>query len=381
MRPVANKQIEYFDAGLPGLVLRISYGGTKTFLALHYVNQKTKWYKLGRYHPDGTNTFPDPESSEARPQHLTLSGARDAARKFFAKPSAFLSPKAPNLAKSSFKVVAETYLEKHAAGFRSKPELERCLKKYVYPKWEDRAFASLRRSDLVSLRSDIADQHGPRQADSVFSIVRAILRWFEAEGGDDDYVAPVTRRKSKSAVESHGRERVLSDAEIKLVWNAAGDGQYGSLLKLLLLTAQPRDKVATMRWDDIESDVWTIAREPREKSNAGSLRLPPLAMKILSNIPEIADNDFVFAGRYGNKPLNSFSSLKEEIDKKLPADMPRWTLHDLRRTARTILADLNVPDRIAEQCSVMRCKASSASTIVPATSSRRPMRFCGSPVT
>jgi integrase len=57
----------------------------------------------------------------------------------------------------------------------------------------------------------------------------------------------------------------------------------------------------------------------------------------------------VFAGRYGDKPFNSFSQAKAEIDRKLPADMPRWTLHDLRRTARTIMSDLNIADRVAEQ--------------------------------
>ncbi|MBR0852150.1 tyrosine-type recombinase/integrase [Bradyrhizobium diazoefficiens] len=348
-KPTPKKQVDYFDAGLPGLVLRVSYGGAKTWLAVHYVEKKAKWFKLGRYHSEGANNFPDPESGQEWPRDLTLRGAKDAARKFFGNKEVFLHPRSPSLGASPLKLVAESYLAKHAAEFRSKSELERCLKKYVYPVLGDRAFADIKRSEVVALRSDIADNHGPRMADTVFGIVRGVMRWFEAEGDDDDYVCPIKARKQKAAPKSR-RKRILTPEEIKLVWKAAGQlGPYGSLVKLLLLTAQRRDKVVTMRWADIEEDVWTIPSEEREKGNAGKLRLPPLAMAVLESIPKIAECSYVFAGRYGDKPLNSFSQGAEEIRKLLPATMPRWTLHDLRRTARTLMTDLRIDDRIAEQ--------------------------------
>src|ERR1700694_4196025 len=244
-----NRQIDYFDAGLPRLVLRVSYGASKTWLGVHYFDKKAKWFKLGRYHPDGADAFPDPESGEEWPRDLTLKGARDAARKFFGNKDASHNPRSPALAKSSFQTVGESYLEKHAAKFRSKAELERCLKKYVYPVWEGRSFVGIKRSEVIALRSDISDNHGPRQADAVFAIVRGIMKWFEDEGDVDDYICPIKARKKKSAPEGSGRDRVLSDEEIKLVWKAAGQvGSYGSMLKLLLLTAQRREKVSTMKW-------------------------------------------------------------------------------------------------------------------------------------
>lgn len=349
LKPTAGKQVEYLDAVLPGLMLRVSYGGAKTFIAIYYVNHRTKTFKLGRYHPDGAVAFPDPESGEEWPRDLTLAGARDAARKFFAKPSAFLSPKSHGLAKATFKVVAEAYLERHAAGFRSKVELERCLKKYVYPELGEKPFRGIRRSEVIALRSDISDNHGARMAETVFGIVRGVMRWFEAEGDDDDYVCPIKARRQKAAPKSK-RKRVLGLEEIKLVWAAAGKlGPYGALVRLLLLTAQRREKVATMRWADLDGNVWTIPAEDREKGNAGVLRLPPLAMAILKDVPKIAECSYVFAGRYGDKPLNSFSQGAEDIRKLLPSTMPRWTLHDLRRTARTLMTDLRIDDRIAEQ--------------------------------
>jgi integrase len=349
LKPTPKKQVDYFDAGLPGLVLRVSYGGAKTWLAIHYFEKKAKWFKLGRHHSDGADAFPDPESGQEWPRDLTLKGARDAARKFFGNKEAFLHPRSQSIGASSFKAVAESYLANHAAEFRSKPELERCLKKYVYPVLGDRTFVAIKRSEVIALRSDISDNHGSRMAETVFGMVRGVMRWFEAEGDDDDYVCPIKARKQKANPKSK-RKRILNVEEIKLVWAAADKlGQYGALVRLLLLTAQRREKVSTMRWADLQGDVWTIPSEDREKGNAGMLRLPPLAMAILQKMPKVAECSYVFAGRYGDKPLNSFSQGAEDIRKLLPASMPRWTLHDLRRTARTVMTDLRIDDRIAEQ--------------------------------
>jgi integrase len=347
--PPPPLQKNVFDTGSPGLVLRVGYGGAKTFNVVHYPNQKPQYFKLGRYHPDGADVFPDPDSAVEWPRDLTLAGARDAARKFFAKPSAFLNPQTRTAAKS-FKSVAEDYLVRHAAEFRSLPELKRQLTKYIYPVLQDRLFVDIKRSEVITLRTDVADNHGASQADAIFSLVRGIMRWFEAEGDDDDYVCPIKARKKKAGPSGRKRKRILSADEIKLVWEAAGEvGPYGAMVRLLLLTAQRREKVSTMRWADLNGELWSIPSEDREKGNAGILRLPPFAMAIIAKIDKVAECSYVFAGRYGDKPFNSFSQGKEEINEILPAEMPRWTLHNLRHTARTVMTDLRVDDRVAEQ--------------------------------
>ena len=126
------------------------------------------------------------------------------------------------------------------------------------------------------------------------------------------------------------RKRILTDDEIRALWKAA-DGTFGAFLKVALLTAQRKDKVVTMRWDDIDDGVWTIQRSEREKANAGSLQLPKAVIDIIEDQPRIAGNPFVFAAGKGNGPLNSFSQRKEEIDAKLPEhaslDDPRSTTH------------------------------------------------------
>jgi integrase len=144
-------------------------------------------------------------------------------------------------------------------------------------------------------------------------------------------------------------KRILDDDEIRAVWKAADDGgTFGALVKVLLLTGQRREKVVTMEWDDIRDGVWTIASESREKANAGVLGLPGMALAVIKAQPHIENNPYVFAAGVGKGPFNSFSQRKAELDEKL-TDMPRWVLHDLRRTARSLMSRAGVRPDIAER--------------------------------
>jgi integrase len=96
----------------------------------------------------------------------------------------------------------------------------------------------------------------------------------------------------------------------------------------------------TMQWPDLnlETGVWTIRTEAREKGNPGTLKLPKTALDILQSQPRFAGNPCVFARARGRGHLENLWDPRRHIDDKLPKDMLRWTLHDLRRTARTLLS-------------------------------------------
>lgn len=330
LKPTPDKQIDYFDAGMPGLMLRVSYGGTKTWRALYYVNRKPKTHKLGRY------------------PVLNLKQARDAARAFLADPQTAKRRSGTG----TFKSVAEKFLELHVTHnrLRSKREIERCLTKYIYPAWEDRPFIELRRGDVADLLDDIVKNHGARQADAVLAIIRKIMHWYETR--TDIYSSPIVRGMHRTNHAERKRQRVLSPDEIRALWSAADDlGSFGAFVKMLLLTGQRRDKVAKMKWTDINDDVWHLATEPREKGNPGSLKLPSMAIGIIGSQPRLAENPYVFAASVGNGPINSFSQRKKELENVLShtiRDMPPWVLHDLRRTARTLMSKCVSP-HIAER--------------------------------
>jgi integrase len=319
---------------MPGLVLRLNYGGAKVWRALHYVKKfkDGKWvtvpttHKLGRY------------------PHLKLKDAREAARKFLADPQKALA----QADSGSFHEVAENFIKRHveASKLRSQPEIERCLAKYIYPAWGQRPFREIKRGDVAALLDRIVDNHGARQADLVLAIIRKMANWYAAR--NDDYVSPVVRGMHRSNGAERRGKRILSDEEIRALWAACDQpSSFGALLKVLLLTGQRRDKVASMRWDDIHGDDWHIPAAAREKSHAGTLRLPPLLLDIINAQPRLAGNPYVFAGR-GGGPFNSFAQRKDELDAKLPG-MPPWVIHDLRRTARSLLSRAGVQRDHAER--------------------------------
>jgi integrase len=318
--------IDTLDRGV-ALVCVLSSGGTKAWRVLTYEGGKPVSSKLG--------TFPA----------MSVKEARDKARDYFENPDKY---KAQALA-GSFKDVAENWFERHVEHnkLRSRNELRRHLDRYIFPKWKDIPFHEIGRGKVTALLDEITDNHGPSSADGILATVRAIMAWQEARC--DDYRSPIARKMKRN--QSTKRDRVLNPDELRAVWNAASEcGTFGAFVKMLLLTAQRREKVAKMKHADISGDgVWSIPSEDeREKGTAGTIRLPKQAIKIIDALDKVAENPFVFAGR-GGKAMNSFSQGKDELNKLLQPSIPRWTLHDLRRTARTLMGDAGVRPDIAER--------------------------------
>jgi integrase len=144
---------------------------------------------------------------------------------------------------------------------------------------------------------------------------------------------------------------VLGDDELRRVWRAAGttDYPYGPLVRLLILTGQRRDEIAGARWSEIDlaAGVMTIGAERMKAKAAHAVPLTPRAVEILASLPRFAAGDFVLSGQTGGRPFSGFSKAKVRLDREI-GDMPAFTLHDLRRTVRTRLAELGVTPFIGE---------------------------------
>jgi integrase len=186
---------------------------------------------------------------------------------------------------------------------------------------------------------------------AVLNICRSLMSWYATR--DDRFNSPIEKgmNRDQRSADARKRSRVLDDVEIRLLWKACEDlGTYGALVQLLLLSGQRLRKVASMQWDDISADgIWTIRTAEREKGTGGKLKLPQLALDILDRLPRIAGNPHAFAASRSAKALNDFSKCKALLDARLPADMPPWVLHDLRRTARSLMPRAKVPNGIAER--------------------------------
>jgi integrase len=209
-----------------------------------------------------------------------------------------------------------------------------------------REFTSIKRNELVRLADKTAETSGSRTAEYLVMTFSAVSRWHARR--HEDYNSPVVPGMTKE-FRGKARERILSDDELRAVWKEAerrGDN-FGVLIRLLLLTGQRREKIASMRWSDLADSTWTIRTEEREKPNAGTLTLPQVALDIINAQVRMGSNPFVLPARAGAH-ISAFNRYKAAFD-KATGPLPHWTLHDLRRTSRSLMSRAGVRPDIAER--------------------------------
>jgi integrase len=222
------------------------------------------------------------------------------------------------------------------------------INRHISTELRSRVFTEIHREDVTALLDKVQDENGAPVADKVLTVIGSIMSWYAIR--HRNYVPCLVKGMRRTDPKKKERDRILDDDELRLVWNLAGQQRtYGALIRMLLLTAQRLDKVLTMKWEDVDADdVWTIPTAPREKGNIGKVRLPPGARAILDALPRFDSNPYIFAGR-GQRHMSASGMFKAKFDAKLPSDMPDWRLHDLRRTARSLMSRAKVSSKDAER--------------------------------
>src|SRR5262249_41803272 len=103
---------------------------------------------------------------------------------------------------------------------------------------------------------------------------------------------------TKRPKEPEARDRVLSDDELAAIWRATGDGEFGTIVRLLVLTGQRRGEVGGMTWAELDDHgMWTIPRQRTKNKRAHTLQLPPMALDIIGAVPKIAGRPQLFGDR------------------------------------------------------------------------------------
>jgi integrase len=209
----------------------------------------------------------------------------------------------------------------------------------------------------------VEDEAGPVQADRVRAYLRKALSWYSERDDDFNLNAAFVRVGARANPKERARTRVLSDDELRVVWPLLGEAEtFGALLKTLLLTAQRRDEVANMTWSEIGAEgIWTIPAERYKTKRSNHVPLSKAARAVIEAQPQIDGCEYVFPSRT-KTPFSGFGKSKARLDKaillhiqkrvkKLAAaePLPNWTLHDLRRTAKTLMARAGVRPDISER--------------------------------
>ena len=345
-----SSRYEIPEPGRTGLAIRVTPRGVKTWAFRYRHNGKQKRMVLGSY----------PMMGLAK-ANVALADAKNKLREGI-DPGALVAEarEAVRNAETVGDVVGRFILgyvkkptDKKPNGLRSAPEIERIFNVYVLPTWKDRPFEEIHRGDVMDLLDEI-EGRGVVMADRVLSCLSKMFNWYALR--HPDYTTPIVKGMGRADKEERRRERRLEDNEIKLLWPLwSQSGAYGAMLQIALLTGQRRSKIVEMNWSDVdfESGVWTLPTKKGEKNNPGTLTLPPMALEIIRAQTVVKDNPHVFAGR-GKTAINGFSKLKRSLDVKAAEanggePLPNWVIHDLRRTARSLMAKARVRSDISER--------------------------------
>jgi integrase len=236
---------------------------------------------------------------------------------------------------------------------RSYEEVERHLLRHAKP-LHGLQIAKVDRRTIAARLAEIAQCSGPVAANRVRTSLSAFFVWCMKQGLIDSNPVINTNKE----MENDARDRVLKDAELRVIWHALDDDQYGAIVKLLMLTGQRRDEIGGLARSEIDSKAATITLPPARTKNKRE-HIVPLsapAQVIIAAQPRrtLADGeprDLLFGLRAG--PFSGWSDSKEKLDAKIVdatggKPLPDWTLHDLRRSAATGMADLGVQPHVIE---------------------------------
>src|SRR5438067_8662794 len=350
VKPLTRGRLEYFDASFPGLALRITANGGKSWSMFYRFGGRLRRFTIGAY--------PAIKPAQARREATAaLERVRQGfdpaeekrARRDKARPEA-----------DTFAAVACDYLERRLRknnATSTYQEAKRDLEHDAMAKWRNRPIASITRRDVIELIDGIIARGAEIQANRTLARLRALFNW--AIEKDRLSASPVARMKLPT--KERPRDRVLSDDELRWFWSAAEKIKwpFGPLAKLLLLTAQRRDEVAGMEWPelDLTKQLWIIPRHRAKNNRAHEVPLSDAAMPVVRSVPRIGSR-FVFTTT-GETAVSGFSKAKSRLDAAMmdakraelgKADpIPEWTLHDLRRTAATGMARLNFPPHVVDK--------------------------------
>lgn len=339
------------DAGCPGLYLTVQPSGAKGWAFRYRFQGKPTRLVIGAY-PELTLAKARQAVSEARDK-LDL-GEDPAAEKRAAK-AAPPVPVAPAPAKpaDTFANVLSDYSKRHLSKLRSGTEAKRVLERHCLPKWQDTLLADIKRRDVIDLLDDLTEAGKDTTANRVRVLLSGLFGW--AAERDIIEVSPIIGTKPPAKEQS--RDRVLSDDELRWLWIAAGQvGQpWLQLIRLLILTGQRRGEVSKMHDDEVNGDTWRLPASRTKNGRAHDIPLSKPARALLDGLERFGP---WICTTTGTEPFSGFSKGLRVVNAKMaeiaadergePVNIPRWTLHDIRRTVATGMARAGIAVRVTE---------------------------------
>ena len=334
LEPMEKDQF-YWDTDITGLALKVTPKGKKTFVV--------------QYRPGGRGT-PTRKMFVGPYGDVTLHKAKSEARRILGlraegRDPAFEKQQAKHQAISNkFSDVAEDFLTKHTTQNRTAAETSRIFRHDVLPKWGNRSIHGIGKRDVHALLDIVISRGSPVMANRLLAALRKLFNWCVSRGiitaSPCDGISAPNREKT--------RDRILSDEELISIVQAAEqiDGAYGSIIQMLVLTAQRRNEVSEMTWSelDLDNNLWEIPSSRTKNKKPHTVHLSKQATAIVSDITKIGP--FVFTSN-GKTPFSGFSKSKKRLDEL--SGVIDWRLHDIRRTIVTRMAKFGIAPHVADK--------------------------------
>jgi integrase len=313
----------FFDDALTGFGVRVT-PRSKTWVLIIHRHNRNEWETLGKY------------------PIVSLQAARKAAADRLATIQLGQDRIAADLTfAEAFALFKQTHTAHKRASTRI--ETERLIEKHLVPKLGPRPLSSISTQDLTHLIDRLLST--PGICWHAFAAARLLFGW-----------ATKRRLLQRSPLEgvpspakSAPRERVLTQDELVLVWRASETlrGNFGPLLRLLILTGQRRNQIASLRaeWIDFERRTISFPSQVMKGGRAHTVPYGDLTMAILKTLPK---SGLLFAAPASNTPYSAFSAAKQVLDRKLGGSVAPFVIHDLRRSFASAWQSIGVPIAVTE---------------------------------
>jgi integrase len=321
-----GQRVEYFDAAVPGLALRVTPTGAKSWTVLYRHRARLRRITLGSV------------------AIITLADARERARALLQDAREGTDPateKQESRRAQTIDDLAKRYIVEWAKPRkRSWKADDNLLRRKVLPTWRHRAIVDITRQDVRGLVRQVADAGAPIVANRVASLLSKMF----AFALDCDLVSVSPAVRIQRPGQEKARDRVLTEHELRALWSSfdALEPSMAAFYKLRLLTAQRGGEVAAMRVQDvdIETGWWTIPSGVSKNKLAHRVPLNATAVALLKSLQPKQQ-------RLGSAPavylLAGARGKRQQSEAAATFTVPDFRGHDLRRTVASIMASGGIP--------------------------------------
>lgn len=346
LKPVPGKQFEVSDQS--GLILRVSPGGTKTWVYFYKFGGKTRRLSLGNY--------PKVSLSEARKLHAEAKGKKELGK----------NPAATDYdAKGTVKELADEFYTRYLLKQRSRPDIpKQMLDADIVPALGNMKLMEVKPRDIIKALDPIVDRGAHTLANRALSVVKQMFSYGVSRGLIPLNPASEIKRSVVGGKEAP-KDRALSLGEIRTLWLGLDDDALSRVspqvkigLKILLLTGVRTGELRLAEWShlDFDRDMWTVPATITKTKIVHKVPLSPLTKRLFQGLHEqVGDSRYCLPSfsndpDEGEKPFTDKAICRAVNRMQDKIGLPYWTAHDLRRTFSTQLSAMGIAPHIVEKC-------------------------------